>query len=415
VDDARLTRIDETLGRLGDAVKVMTANLVDLEATAARQTLDTTTFTGATAIRAEQALATLSWLWSQFIRIKEVVEEAEKLRGSRRRLDGPHLDELEHLVLGPSVAVPPLVVPLADRGLLTPGETPAATSATELLADMATAFEAVRSDILAIGGAWADGISRLEVMTSALRALTAAATGLDAGDDPDLAAGDALVRRAALVFGTDPLSQTAALDEAEGALALAEERVAELSGWRAALPARLDAARRSLDEVAALVARGGSAAAEAREKIVDPAGLLPPLGPEPLDDAERGLRPWLQRLTAVADQGSWREANLGLVEWEAVASATHDAAEVVANANSRPLQVRAELRGRLDALSARAARLGLAEDPVLGAVRVQAREVLFSAPCDLERAAALVATFGTTLFRAHAAPRGRYEREEGRT
>jgi len=269
--------------------------------------------------------------------------------------------------------------------------------------------------MLAIEAAWTEGIARLEVITSALRSLTAAATDLDAGDDSDLAAADALVRRAALAFGTDPPSQTAALDDAQAALARTGERMAELSGWRDALPARLDAAHRSLDEVVTLVDRGGAAATEAREKIAEPGRLMPPLGPECLDDANRGLRPWLQRLTAVAEQGSWREASLGLAEWEAVLVARRDAAQVVADANSRPLKVRAELRGRLDALSAKAARLGLAEDPALGAVRMQAREVLFSAPCDLERAAALVASYGATLSRAQATSGPHHHREEGRT
>jgi hypothetical protein len=414
VDDYRLNRIDETLRRLIDAVKTMTANLVDLEATSARKTLDTTEFTGMTAVRADRALATLSWLWSQFISVKEVVEEAERRRGSRRRLDGPHFDELEHLVLGPSILVAPLVVPLAHRGLLTPGESASAITATDLTAEMADAFDAARTDILAIEAAWTDGISRLEAMTDALRSLTAWAADLDASDDGDVAAADTLVRRAALAFGTDPLAQTAALDEARETLHRAEGRMAQLSGWRDALPARLEAAHRSLEDVATLVARGGSAAAETRAKISEPGGLMAPLGAECLDDARRGLRPWLQRLTAAAARGSWREASLGLVEWEAAATASRDAAQKVADANSRPLKVRAELRGRLDALSAKAGRLGLTEDHVLGAMRVQARELLFSAPCDLERAAALVASFGATLSHAEAAVRAPKPREEGR-
>jgi len=400
VDDARLRRIDQTLSQLDDAVKVMTANLMDLEANATRQMLEPESLTGITAVRAEQALATLGWLWSQFLRIKEIVEQAEGLRGARRRLDGPRLDELEHLVQGPSIALAPLVVPLAHRGLLTPGETPAAISPTDLIADMARAFDAARSDISAIEAAWTLGIPRLEGMTAALEAITVPATDLGEADDPDLAAAARLIRGAALVIGTDPLGQPAAgLDEAEAALSRARARLRDLAGQRDSLRDRLEDAGRLVEEVAGLVAEGEGAAEETRAKIAHPADLLRPLDAGCLDDERRGLRPWLDRLARMAAAGSWKKASRGLQEWSGVAAATRDAAQQVIDANTAPLRRRAELRGRLDALTAKAARLGLAEDAVLGAMRQQAREVLYSAPCDLERAEALVTSYGATLSR----------------
>ncbi len=51
-----------------------------------------------------------------------------------------------------------------------------------------------------------------------------------------------------------------------------------------------------------------------------------------------------------------------------------------------PLAIRAELRGRLDAYKAKAARLGAAEDPLLVERYDQARRLLWSAPCDLRAA-----------------------------
>jgi hypothetical protein len=54
------------------------------------------------------------------------------------------------------------------------------------------------------------------------------------------------------------------------------------------------------------------------------------------------------------------------------------------------LSRRDELRGLLDAYQAKAARLGAAEDPHLAARYAQARELLWTAPCDLTAVASAV-------------------------
>jgi hypothetical protein len=54
------------------------------------------------------------------------------------------------------------------------------------------------------------------------------------------------------------------------------------------------------------------------------------------------------------------------------------------------LSRRDELRGLLDAYQAKAARLGAAEDPHLAAGYTQARELLWTAPCDLTAVASAV-------------------------
>jgi hypothetical protein len=54
------------------------------------------------------------------------------------------------------------------------------------------------------------------------------------------------------------------------------------------------------------------------------------------------------------------------------------------------LSRRDELRGLLDAYQAKAARLGAAEDPHLAARCAQARELLWTAPCDLTAVASAV-------------------------
>jgi hypothetical protein len=54
---------------------------------------------------------------------------------------------------------------------------------------------------------------------------------------------------------------------------------------------------------------------------------------------------------------------------------------------------RIELRGRLSAYRAKAGRLGHSEDPELTALYEQARDLLWTAPCDLRQATATLAEY----------------------
>ena len=397
MDDPRLGPIDDTLKELEAGLPEMSANLVELEAAAATHLAGAASLSGATGARAGEALAIVGWLWSQYLCLQQVVREARGLRSARRHPDRPQVDQVEQLLTGRSVPVTPAPSAVgAEQGLPTTAEP---MSPGDLYRTLERALEAARTDITTIEAAWSVGLARLEGLTTAWQSLTASAAGLDDQDDPDLISAGELVRAVALAMGSDPLSQTEGLDEADARLDGARSRLAVLASRRDGLPARLDAAERLMEAIAELAAEGRAAGDRAREKIADPRGLESPLSAATLDDERRGLRPWLRLLSAAAAKGGWREADAGLEEWERSAGAAQLAAQRVVDANSAPLSVRAELRGRLDGLSAKAARLGLAEDPVVGAVRAQARAVLYTAPCDLHRADALVNSLAVTLSR----------------
>ena len=59
---------------------------------------------------------------------------------------------------------------------------------------------------------------------------------------------------------------------------------------------------------------------------------------------------------------------------------------------------RDELRGRLDAYRAKAQAVGQGEDIELHQLYVEARDVLFSAPCDLVEAGALVTAYQRSIL-----------------
>src|SRR5262249_36248342 len=76
--------------------------------------------------------------------------------------------------------------------------------------------------------------------------------------------------------------------------------------------------------------------------------------------------------------------------WSTSADASLERSRVEAEANHKPIEVRNELRGRLDAYQAMARRLGLLENRGVGADDQAARAARYTAPTDLMEAAARV-------------------------
>jgi hypothetical protein len=113
--------------------------------------------------------------------------------------------------------------------------------------------------------------------------------------------------------------------------------------------------------------------------------------PVPVGRADLSAR--IVALDTLLTAGRWTRlsSELDLIERE-LASATsnsRDTERTVAALLGR----RDELRGLFDAYQAKAARLGATEDPSLAARYDQARELLWTAPCDLTAAADAVNRF----------------------
>lgn len=156
------------------------------------------------------------------------------------------------------------------------------------------------------------------------------------------------------------------------------------AGAARAVDSALAAARGRLDELVTLAAGAEDSVEKARDLIAEPEGLVTFADPDVLDQAGAGLRPWLEDLAAAALTGG-READVvgGLQRWHTLADETEQVAKAVARTNALPLDQRRELRGRLEAAHAKAARLGLAEDEELSALHARAFGTLYRAPSDL--------------------------------
>jgi hypothetical protein len=194
---------------------------------------------------------------------------------------------------------------------------------------------------------------------------------------------DALAARLEMaVADQDRARITAAVAELEPEVTRIERDLIKDTGLRTGT-ARLaasnrvhyEALRSRADALAALVQRSRSRIAGLAE-VPNPSmtTLDPPAAPPDT--------------TATPDQWRARRADL---EREAAALDQVDRGLAAAEAHyAEPLRVRDDLRGLLGAYATRAARSGLAEDPVVATAYRAARDVLWSAPCDLTLAARLV-------------------------
>jgi hypothetical protein len=398
-----LPQIDVTLARFGSAIEVMTSNLIELDSNPTNKLLDPKGLTGATATRIATARQTLERLWGQFAQFKELVERAQAMRNGHPSLS--RIAEIDRLLHGPSISLPPIEVALADRGLLTPAETAVSTTPDQLLADMVTAFDNAKHEILAVDEAWRVLVPRLGTAQGQIARLTRVAADLGETTDPLLARAHETVQELGRTVTTDPLSvDSAVISALEASVASLASKLDGLARRRDTLATELEGAQVMLGEIDRAIDEGTVALAESRAKVANAGGLLEPLDRVCLSDERHGLRPWLARLVGLEGAGDWRTARRGLDQWTQVADATLAAARQVAAANSAPLQQRNELRGRLDAFCAKAAQLGRTEEQGLSELLSQARACLFTAPTDLTAALALVTRYGAALATSPPSP-----------
>ncbi len=201
-----LATLDGSLTRMRTTVGVMSTNLVDLENDAGRTRLDQAALTGATAARWAEARSQLAFLWQWFAQLKEVLEKATDLRGTKGRLEPATLTQLDWLVNGPSIELSTTDIPLAERGLFGPTETTMRCSPSELLDRMRTAFDQAVAVIGDCTRKWAALEARLQPLEVQLS--NAQRTGNELGEQhhPELDRVGAQLEELRQSVACDPLA-----------------------------------------------------------------------------------------------------------------------------------------------------------------------------------------------------------------
>jgi hypothetical protein len=366
------------------------ANLLELDSSFGKQLLAGAELTGETRRRWDATAATLAILWQVYEAYSAVVDQAAK--AAARHLGPRELTALTALLTGRSVQLSAGPAPLAGRDLADPGREDL-TLATAV-ARMRGAFSSVTEVVSAAEHVWTEVAGRLDAAGAGLARVTPLAAAL--GDEAltgNLAAAQAELARMRDTLNSDPLAlwqggavDTSGADRLQERIAAAVARADELIQLRDEARQRVDGARTSA--AAARSARDDAVAAwqQAAAKIA--AGALPPPPAELADLSARlaGLGPLL-------DAGRWPRlaSELDLLDRElAAATARFHEAE---RASVAALAKRDELRGLLGAYKAKAARLGAVEDAALAERYARARDLLWTAPCDLTAAEAAVAGY----------------------
>ena len=383
--------IDAAIERRAQERSGVSGGLLELDDHPGRRLLDGAKLTGATARAWDQASQELAALWTVFEAYQKVLDRVSAMRGGpKTRLGDRELAALADLLTGRSVALPRQAVPFERRGLLDPASTQDLLTLDEAVESMTRSYDVVKKVAVDAEAAWNRLLEPLDELQAKARAARATTAQVGVSADPvfgrlaGIEAQTADLRRQAL---SDPLGMVAG--GGAGTPARVAGLLAELAGVQTdldqALAARTDFDRRlaAVHDVIALVAQAEADAervrGEVREKIAAP--KLPPASA-----AAAHLR------TKVAELQRERSGQSWTLLGRTLAALERNSRVVLENAQKRVTEVRApldrrdELRGLLEAYRARAARHGVAETPALTAAHALARELLWSAPCDLRAA-----------------------------
>jgi hypothetical protein len=401
--DVTLAQVDLVLNEWRQKVDAANQNLLELYDLPAYQRVSgmgnpPTGLAGTSQQRVGEALTAIERLFEDLELLNQTIDLARKLRQELPSLfvSQDRLQEIYQLLTTASIQLPSIQTPLGQRDLLTPNLQVRSISAIDLLGRMMSAFRMAADTLVAVDLAWTRLESQLVASHQELTALQQLAQQLQVPVSPALSAAQANFSNLQLEIDRDPLGVELTVDrDLKPLLSNTRRELESLAQQRQQLQSNLATAKRQLQELRQLNLEAIAAASESQAKIKHdlPLGAIVP-------DAEIGaMEEWLARLLATFEAGKFVPASVGLANWGQKISEYTSAARATLAANRLPLASRLELRGRVDALGAKALAKGKAEDPILADLAVRSRQVLYSSPTDLTMAIDLVKQYELRLNR----------------
>ncbi|NDJ23249.1 hypothetical protein GS682_16720 [Nostoc sp. B(2019)] len=403
--------IDQLLADWKNKVKIASQNLLELQELPTYQRLCGSPgfpgahLTGITAARVTPALESVNKLFQYFDLLVQTVDQATKLRQKLPRflpreqkigflMVGQEIDEIKQLLTGASIELPAVQMPLAQRGLLT-GPQKVNTITPALLVEVMTdAFSVARDTLLAVEAAWTDLDLMLTNAETQIRSLQQLAESLDQGSLNELVRAREAIASLRDRIEQDPLGVSEDIKQQIQPL-LAQVKVAleQEAKQQAQIRDKFAIAHDLLQQLEKLNSKSIAAFAESQEKVVDHSMLATPLTQVQID----ALSQWLTRLETKLAEGLVNPVMVGLENWTIKTREYIGLEKQAYTANSAPLETRRELRGRLDALKAKALARGLIEDPHLAELAEEAKQLLYTQPTALDKAAELVSRYEKRL------------------
>lgn len=386
-----LPEIDSALAEWNNRLAAIAKNLLDLQADSTYQLLTGSggvaklQLTGSTASRVEPPLGAMLTIFQHFGLLHETIERAIQLRASLPVLFGGEAKtvEIRRLLRERSIRLPDLNVPLEQKTLLSGVQRADCFSPDELLGLMSNTFLAARDVVLTVDLAWKQLASATDLAEAQLSRLGAQPELIGHYAAAELNNAARLLQQLRAQVTLDPLGARADL---ETRLQPVLAKLAKLAEAAEALQGQIGDGRAQLEVFSAVHREAEAAYAEAHTKIVGATRLpLPAAG-------EKGneLRTWLDRLEKKYSEGLLDAVTVGLRNWQAALESCIAQERATSAAHCALLEARAELRGRLDALRAKARAYGIAEESSVAGASEKAEALLYARPTDLDLAAAAV-------------------------
>ena len=379
-----IAELDETRDRLRQATDTMATALMEVEADPNRALLEEVPLSGHTAASWAEARAALGRLWMWFTHLQDTLARVDEVRGKRRKLDRTRSQELEALLIGPSIELTIDEVPPSWLDDVGAGAASVRYTAAGLLDVMSATLEQVRGVLHGVGAAWSGLLPRIDGLQSALGGIDAVAESLRDSDRADIGSLRGRVRELATNLLGDPLVvQEQDVAELQAAIQAVRDDCERVAALRNHIDDELDRTRAVLNAVEASVTECSEAQTEANRKIVR--AELPAL-----PHSDRSLNRQLNQITDLVARGQWRNVSRDMANLQVRAQTLLTEARRIAEESRVPIRARNELRGRLDAYRAKAQQIGRLEDTDTTRAYDRAHRVLYTAPTDLVTASELV-------------------------
>lgn len=399
-----LDRIDQQLAQWQQHLDLVSQNLLDLYDLSTYQRLvgaggfPKTALKGTTQQQVLPALAALTDVFRDFDLLNQTIQQAIALRKQLPRWLGAEdqLQEIDRLLNTSSIILPSVQIPLAQRNLLSATETCDRLTPNQLLATMVLAFDRARDVVLAVDAAWTQWEPNLLQWGAELRSIQQQAIALEISI-PELTHLEANLQQMQQQIDSDPLGVSAIGENWVQDVAKIKTHLEQTAAQQVHLRDRLQSARDRLAHLKQLQIQATTAVAEFHTKILEPTVVLPALN----QDTIEVLAKWLERLQIKAveevSDAARNAVGIGLGNWQKQAESAIATAESAIGTSQHHLQLRQELRGRLDALKAKALAKGKAEDPELSELATRAKQLLYSRPTPMNQAVELVTAYERRL------------------
>jgi hypothetical protein len=402
-------QLDQVLADWKDKLRVVGENLIDLQGLTTYQRLvgsggfPAVQLTGVSAGRITPALESMNYLFEHFDLLSQVVDKAFYLRQQLPRFLIPETKilEIKQLLTGASIHLPTVRTPLASRELLTVAQTANTLTPMQLLQVMTKAFQVARDIVVEVDNAWTHLEELIINAQAEIQQQESLAISLGVNALRELLEAKKMISFLLERIEKDPLGTKAdfvqkiqkPLSEAQAALHQVVIQQQKAKQQQQLVKHKVAAAHQLFQQLEEIHRHSLTTFAEAKEKVTDSVYIQPPLTEELIT----ALKEWLNRLETKLTEGLINPVIIGVDNWSNKAKEYIKNEEEIYQGNKQALFTRQELRGRLDALQAKALVKGLIEDSLLVETSELAKKLLYIRPTPINQTSELLSRYEKRL------------------